>query len=401
MRTLLATRSYYDLLNIDINASGADLRKAFRSAALRAHPDKEGGSKEAFHAIALAFEVLSCSTTRSIYDDLLQKSQGFVEVKTTHQSRAGANVLGASSRLAKPTKRHRKFSQSSCQFASKLAKNLGCLRLVLQSMSSSHREEAILNLTADLRLELKRYMEHLRHRKVVVDPGGVSRRLVRRSIDKADMTGSAFFENVRNYNIGKVYCHKGVTRIRYQANIHVHSLRLYTFEQSDFETAVDHQIILVQLKNALNMGSLKDGGFWENPKNALSVCEAVLRANDTTEARIGLRAWVHMRAPRWLHHRYRIASAATTLAHALEFHRRLLRARECSWIELRSEWLALMQGGRKRLSSQQAELIADRARHETLKEQFSRAVKNVQRMLDERKRKRVVTRVNVQRKKSP
>ena len=55
-------RSHPDLLALGLDrmpSSWDDLRRAYRSAARKAHPDVHGGGQEAFLAIAGAFERLS------------------------------------------------------------------------------------------------------------------------------------------------------------------------------------------------------------------------------------------------------------------------------------------------------------------------------------------------------
>ena len=46
----------YEVLNVTATATLAELRPAFKRAALAAHPDK-GGNKEAFHTVMVAFEI--------------------------------------------------------------------------------------------------------------------------------------------------------------------------------------------------------------------------------------------------------------------------------------------------------------------------------------------------------
>ncbi|KAI0003324.1 hypothetical protein BJV74DRAFT_524557 [Russula compacta] len=58
---------YYDLLEVQPDASESDLKKAYRKKALRLHPDK-GGDPELFKEVTHAYEVLSDSQKRSIYD---------------------------------------------------------------------------------------------------------------------------------------------------------------------------------------------------------------------------------------------------------------------------------------------------------------------------------------------
>merc|ERR1712178_508659 len=60
-------KDLYALLGVKMSAGLNEIRAAYRHAALVAHPDK-GGTSEAFHEINLAFQVLSSSTTRQLYN---------------------------------------------------------------------------------------------------------------------------------------------------------------------------------------------------------------------------------------------------------------------------------------------------------------------------------------------
>ncbi len=57
----------YDVLGVARDASESDIRKAYRRAAVKHHPDK-GGDEKAFQAISRAHEVLSDGEKRQIYD---------------------------------------------------------------------------------------------------------------------------------------------------------------------------------------------------------------------------------------------------------------------------------------------------------------------------------------------
>lgn len=66
--------TYYDLLDIDEDASAEDVVKAYRLRALSEHPDK-GGDKDRFDELVKAYAVLSDERRRAEYDEQLAKDR--------------------------------------------------------------------------------------------------------------------------------------------------------------------------------------------------------------------------------------------------------------------------------------------------------------------------------------
>lgn len=67
----MSKRDYYDVLEVPKSASEADIKKAFRALAMKYHPDKNPGDKDAeakFKEAAEAYEVLSDAEKRAMYD---------------------------------------------------------------------------------------------------------------------------------------------------------------------------------------------------------------------------------------------------------------------------------------------------------------------------------------------
>ena len=64
----MSKRDYYEVLGISKHASADEIKKAFRKAAVRYHPDKEGGDEAKFKEANEAYEVLKDAQKRQRYD---------------------------------------------------------------------------------------------------------------------------------------------------------------------------------------------------------------------------------------------------------------------------------------------------------------------------------------------
>jgi molecular chaperone DnaJ len=68
---MAAKRDFYDILGVDRSASAEEIKKAYRRTAIKYHPDKNPGDKEAeekFKEAAEAYEVLSNPDKKARYD---------------------------------------------------------------------------------------------------------------------------------------------------------------------------------------------------------------------------------------------------------------------------------------------------------------------------------------------
>ena len=85
-------RDYYEVLGVSKSASAEEIKKAYRKSAMKYHPDRNPGDKEAeekFKELGEAYEVLSDDDKRARYDQF-----GFAGVDPNYGGGAGAGGFG-------------------------------------------------------------------------------------------------------------------------------------------------------------------------------------------------------------------------------------------------------------------------------------------------------------------
>jgi DnaJ-class molecular chaperone len=98
----MAKRDYYDVLGVSKNASDAKIKKAYRRAALKYHPDRNPGNasaSESFREAAEAYEVLSDPEQRKLYDQYghdfenRQRASGYGEPTPPPPHKEPSNIM--------------------------------------------------------------------------------------------------------------------------------------------------------------------------------------------------------------------------------------------------------------------------------------------------------------------
>jgi len=396
----------YFILGAKPSSDAAEIRSKYRQAALRLHPDK-GGSPSAFHKLTFAFEVLSCSVARAVYDKSIKKKMSQQNSSrnqihcirkstenrapslgnpkssfTAHASQHFPDTHGSKrkevpSEAAEPPSKRVHANQNCKIDTPSLRELMGALREVLRSMKPEQRREALQKLPPHLQSALVVFMETWPKPQAAVPSSAAEPSMDPSSLKASDLCATCGITTTAGLRKASA---------TYSAHMHVKALRFYTRGHGELAVALERQMVLAQLRQALFSASLQNLAFWKDVAETNRICSEVFTDNNTSEADMGLSAFVYMRAGHWLPQTCTIISPIMPLAEVLDLHRRLLHARETSWQMLRAEWVQLMQSARhstaKCKSLCEAEAIADSARAIALKTQFARVAISAAKALD-------------------
>jgi curved DNA-binding protein CbpA len=71
------------VLNVSSDAEFSVIKQQYHRLVLKLHPDRNTapGAEDAFHAVKLAYQILSNNKERAVYDNLLKKGEGLIDTK--------------------------------------------------------------------------------------------------------------------------------------------------------------------------------------------------------------------------------------------------------------------------------------------------------------------------------
>lgn len=366
----MTTNDFYAILDLQPGATPADVRRAYRKAALRAHPDK-GGTEKDFHSVALAFEALSSAAVRVVDHGLILAAERRAAAGKHEPSRRGKRSRNAGSEM-------RRSSQTP------IAQALGHLQAVLQLMDAQQRRACILGMAAHVRAALLQFMKYSQRSYATRPTTDTTDELPRTRVRKLHV-GSGD-STVRVAGLCTV---KTSLRAKYKVQVYANALRLYTAEQTEVEPAIEHHIMLVRIKNAIVQECNVNPMFWQDPQRLIQICTSIVQLSGIPEEKLGLRVFAVIKAGRFLAHDCRITTHVAPLAEALETYCRILRARATSWDSFRAEWISLLC--RKHLTREVAEAMVDRKRMATLDLRLKQAQRMVEGAIAQRTRKATAT----------
>lgn len=133
-------KDYYKILGICKGSTDEDIKKAYRKQALKWHPDKNksAAAEEKFKEIAEAYEVLSDSKKREVYDQYGEEGNLFIDhafyrclVDLFHSGPCQLSVILANSNIA--------FTVICClSVAGKIKIILIMMMIIISTMTNLH-----------------------------------------------------------------------------------------------------------------------------------------------------------------------------------------------------------------------------------------------------------------------
>jgi len=246
------------------------------------------------------------------------------------------------------------------------------LRGVLQSMQAEQRQVSIGKMSERTRSALLKFMASDEHKSNVPLQTSAVRK------------GSRPLASVSSRPLKSLPVKRQKGR-GYFAQMDIGFLRIYARGQRDVQKAIEHQIILSQIRDAMCAVVSTNHEAWKDASRIQQIIEEVVLANGCTASDLDLRTCVQMRATEYVQRKYVVTSPVMPIAKALALRAHLVSARSTSWESFRTEWIKVMRSTRfarsKNLSQKHAEEVVNKAREEFLDEQIKLATRSVEKIL--------------------
>lgn len=226
------TNNFYAILGLVSGATPAAVRRAYRKAALLAHPDK-GGIEKDFHSVALAFEALSSAPVRAVDHGLNSAGEPTVVAGKNGSSRRSWT------RPSSSRGKHARNAGSGTRRSSHtpVAQAFGRLQAVLQLMNAPQRRACIPGMAAHVRSALLLFMKHPRKSNAIGPTTDATDELPRRRVRKLHVGfGSS------TVRVAGLCTLKTAPRAKHKVQVYANALRLYTSEQTEVEPAIEYHI---------------------------------------------------------------------------------------------------------------------------------------------------------------
>ena len=169
----MTQKAFYNVLQLDQNATLDEIKLAFKRRALQVHPDK-GGSKEEFQLVYQAFETLADPKARQKYDVNLAANKSAPQNIPRHQKKTSRRSNPSASKDVPPMPRQHQRCESSKRTSddgaashppapqtsqSKQTKLLMKIRHLLKQLPRDKRNDAIANqFSQKQRIILEKWM---------------------------------------------------------------------------------------------------------------------------------------------------------------------------------------------------------------------------------------------------
>lgn len=293
----MVQKSFYDVLLVNHDATLDEIKQAFKRRALQVHPDK-GGSKEQFHAVYQALEILSDQEARKRYDFRLKSGGPQVPAKRKAES-TSATCATRPSKPARSNTRESGYGESK-PLPRELQKILSQIHELLKEFDRNVRQEIIVReFSQQQRLLLEQWIvdhaeqrnpdfsapdkqtkvQEVSSRLVLREPGGSQVRRKSKNLRKTEKT----------YHMRGIYpCSKPG---KYIASVSFHGLEIQSGGM-DLPTALEYLVLLTAVKQ--KMLTYDATCFAEHLEEALM--SSALGSREGTETRtVGISFAVHQR----------------------------------------------------------------------------------------------------------